>query len=127
LYVPPWIAALGLAASLFGATLAAASLAAFAVLSRARLRHLADDGIAPAKRLLRLAERPGPTLAALAAADLAFTIAALGCALALGRAPDAPAEALVLGFVVVLLLLGHAIAWAVAADRPKGWGWRWRE
>jgi putative hemolysin len=119
LYVPAWVLALGLGASLFGATLSAASLAAFVSLSRARLRHLADDGIDPAERLLELAERPVPTAAALAAAAVLLSSLALGCAVALARAPGAPAEWLVVGPIVLLLVVGHAIGWAVAVERPE--------
>jgi putative hemolysin len=119
-----WLSALGLAASLFGATLAAAGLAAFASSNRARLRHLAEEGIAPARRLAPLVERPGASAASLAAADALLGVAALLCAFALVRAPEASmvAEPLIVGPAAVLLLLGQTVAWAVAVARPEGVG-----
>ncbi len=120
MYVPTWLLTLGLALSLFGATLSAASLAAFVSLSRARLRHLADDGIVRAERLLAVAERPVSATAALAAADVLLSGLAMVCAAAIARAPGAPAEWLVVAPVFLLLLLGHAIGWAVAVERPEG-------
>jgi magnesium and cobalt exporter, CNNM family len=119
LYVPTWLLALGLALSLFGATLSAAGLAAFLSLSRARLRHLADDGIAQCESLLHLAERPVPTAAALAAADVLLSSAVLGCAAGLTGAAGAPAAWLVVGPIVLLLIVGHAIGSAVAVERPE--------
>ncbi len=119
MYVPTWLLVLGLALGLFGATLSAASLAAFVSLSRARLRHLADDGIARAERLLAVAERPLAAAAALAAADVVLSSLALGSVAALARAPGAPAEWLVLAPAFVLLLAGHAIGWAMAVERPE--------
>jgi CBS domain containing-hemolysin-like protein len=119
-----WLSALGLAASLFGATVAAAGLAAFTASNRTRLRYLADEGIAPARRLLPLAERPGPTAAALASADVLLGVAALLCAFALVRAPEMPGdvEAVVVALAAALLLVGHMVAWAVAVARPEGVG-----
>jgi putative hemolysin len=122
LYVPTWLLALGLGLSLFGATLSAAGLAAFLSLSRARLRHLADDGIPRAESLLHLAERPVPTAAALAAAVVLLSSATLGCAAALTGAAGAPAAGLVVGPIVLLLVVGHAIGAALAVERPEGVG-----
>jgi CBS domain containing-hemolysin-like protein len=122
LYVPLWLSSLGLAASLFTATVAAAGLAAFAATSRARIRHLADDGITPAKRLLPLTERPAAAAAGLAAADATLTLLVLVCALAVTRAPEAPrmfADPLVPIVAAVLLLFAHAIAWAAAIGQPE--------
>ena len=119
-----WLSALGLAASLLGAAVTAAGLAAFTASSRARLRYLADEGVAPAKRLLPLAERPGTTAAALASADVLLGVAALLCAFALVRAPEMPlaAEVPIIALAAILLLLGHMVAWAVAVARPEGVG-----
>jgi putative hemolysin len=117
-----WLATVGLAASLFGATVAAGSLAAFMATSRAHLRELADDGIAPARQLVPFAERPGQTAAALAAADALLGVAVVIWAFLLVRAPGvAPAaEGFVVGAAVVLLLLSQAAACAAGvahADR----------
>src|SRR5688572_16396139 len=119
-----WLSALGLAASLLGAAVTAAGLAAFTASSRARLRYLADEGVAPAKRLLPLAERPGTTAAALASADVLLGVVALLCAFALVRAPEMPlaAEVPIIALAAILLLLGHMVAWAVAVARPEGVG-----
>src|SRR5262249_58101483 len=105
----------------FGATAAAPGGASFAATSRARIRHLADDGITPAKRLLPLTERPAAAAAGLAAADAMLTLLVLVCAMAVTRAPEAPrvfADPLVPIVAAVLLPLAHAIAWAAAIGQP---------
>jgi len=121
--------ALGLAIALVGAILAAADLAAFALVTRARLRHLAESGVGAAKRLLPLLERPEPVIAALAAVDVLLSTIAVLCAIGLGPVLALPPplarlapleEYLVVGLVVVGLLAGHALAWAVALARPEG-------
>jgi len=124
--VPLWLSTLGLAASLFAATLAAASLAAFMATSRARVRDLAEAGIGGARQLLPLTERPGQTAAALAAADALLAVAVVIWAFVLARAPGAavPAEALLVAAVVLLLLLSQAAAWAAGVARPEHVGLR---
>ncbi|HEY7062121.1 MAG TPA: hemolysin family protein [Chloroflexota bacterium] len=119
--VPLWLSAAGLAASLFGATLAAASLAAFMATSRARVRDLAEDGLVAARRLLPLTERPGQTAAALAAADALLVTAVVVWGYVLAGAPEAPrAGASVLIVVaIVLLLLSQAAAWVAGIARPE--------
>jgi CBS domain containing-hemolysin-like protein len=119
--VPLWLSTLGLAASLFGATLAAASLAAFMATSRAWLRDRAEEGIAPARRLLPLTERPGQTASALAAADALLAVAVVVCAFLLARAPEASltAEAVVVVAAVLLLMLTQAAAWAAGVAQPE--------
>ncbi len=121
-----WLSVLGLAASLFAATVAAAGLAAIARSSSVRLRHLAEGGAGPARWLLPLAERPTATASALAAADALLGVTVMLCAFALVRAPEAAgmAEALVVGAAAALLLVGHAVAWAVALASPEQVGLR---
>ncbi len=124
--VPLWLSTVGLAASLFGATLAAASLAAFMAASRARLRDLAEGGITSARRLVVLSERPGQTAAALAAGDALLAVAVGVWALLLARAPGASPEiwALVVVAAVLLLLLSQAAAWAAGVSHPERVGLR---
>jgi putative hemolysin len=124
--IPLWLSTLGLVASLFGATLAAASLAAFMASSRAWLRERAEEGIAPARRLLPLMQRPSQTASALAAADALLAVAVVVWAFLLARAPEVflPAEAVVVIAVVLLLMLSQAAAWAAGVAQPERVGLR---
>ncbi|MBX5490452.1 MAG: HlyC/CorC family transporter [Chloroflexi bacterium] len=118
--VPTLIAAVGLAAGLVGAVLAAAGLAALIGASRGRLRRLADEGVPAARRLAALVEQPAPTVAALAASDVLLAVLAVLCALAVAQTlPSALAATVLLVGAVVLLLLTHAVAWAAAVERPE--------
>jgi CBS domain containing-hemolysin-like protein len=120
-HVPLWFSGLGLALGLVGAVLATASLAVLATASRPQLRHLADEGIGPARRLLVLTEYPQSVSAALAAATALLGAVALLSAVALARAPEAPpaAEPVVLVAAVVGLLGSQAVAWAAVIGRAE--------
>jgi CBS domain containing-hemolysin-like protein len=109
---------------LVGAAAAAASLAALVTASRPRLRHLADEGIAPAKRLLALVDCGQSAAAALAAAVALLGAVMLLCALAAARSPGAPpsAEPIALGVAILLLLGTQALAWAAVISRPENAG-----